>query len=112
MINGSTMQSPKEYVNNQLLDSVPTKDDYFTASKSGLPLIIDMRKAKGYTLPKVEPIVRSDKNLRVEVKLKTAIDAKNPMLATAYGIAMSGRYTMVKDVTGAVSTIYLPYNHT
>ena len=112
MMNGSTMQSPKEYVNNQLLDSVPTKDDYFTASKSVLPLIIDMRKAKGYTLPKVESIVRSDKNLRVEVKLKTAIDAKNPMLATAYGIAMSGRYTMVKDVTGAVSTIYLPYNHT
>ena len=112
MMESCTLQSPKAYVNNQLLDSIPAKADYFTNTTSGLPLIIDMRKAKGYTLPKIDAIVRSDKNLRVEIKLKSAVTSKEPMVATAYGIAMSGRYTMVKDITGAVSTIYLPYNHT
>ena len=112
LMDGCSLQSPKSYTNNQLLNSVPDKASYFTDSMSGLPLIIDMRKAKGYTLPKVDAIVRSDKNLRVEIKLKAAVKSTDPMIATAYGVSMSGRYTMVKDITGAVSTLYLPHNHT
>ena len=111
IMDGCSMESVSGYVYNQLLPNVPTYEEYFQMGISDLPLIFDLRKSKGYSNPKVEPITRSDKNLIVKLQLKTAVGAEN-MLAVAHAQSFSGRYSLVKDVSGKTSLIYLPYNHT
>ena len=82
--NGSSINEPIQYKNSTIINRLPT--EYQFKNNIGYPVLIDLRKSKGYTNLE-EKAERSDAQLMLKIHLKNAVSTNTVVTISTIGLA-------------------------